>query len=525
MKQKIISIPISILILIIGLFLGIKLQDFLNQKVTGGQEYKFNEVLNYTSKYYFEEIEPDKLVESAIKGMFDELDPHTTYINIEEERLSQESFRGEFDGIGVEFQIIKDTITVVSPIVGGPSDKVGVLAGDKITRIEGESCIGFSNIDVINTLRGEKGSPVNLTIYRPINKREFDFEIVRDKIPMYSIDVSLIYQDSIGYISLSRFSETTTKELLKNLEELKSQGMKRIILDLRNNPGGILSQAVNVADLFLNENKLIVFTEGRITEFNEEFVAKKEFEYENYPLVILINQGSASASEIVAGAVQDWDRGWIVGENSFGKGLVQRPFLLSDDSAIRLTVSRYMTPSGRAIQRDYSNGKDKYYSSIHNDSLISNTDSIKEEFMTSGGRTVYGGGGIHPDSTVKQNILSDYSVELIRNNIFYQFIRFYLDKNSLTIKNKFGDDLEYFANEFSLASELFNFRKFAERNQVEFDKTGFEKDKQYILRRLKAYVAREFWNSKGWYYIQFQEDKQFQTAITLFDSPLINPVK
>lgn len=520
MKQKLINIPLIILILVAGIFIGIKIQNYLEEKTTNAQEYKFNEVLNYTSKYYFKEVDPKKLVELAIEGMFDNLDPHTNYISIDEEKLSQESFRGEFDGIGVEFQIIKDTITVVSPIVGGPSDRVGILSGDKIVKIEGKTCIGFSNTEVINTLRGDKGTPVTLTIFRPYNKRDYDFKIVRDKIPIYSVDAALLFQDSIGYISLSRFSETSTDELVKNLEKLKSEGMKKIVLDLRNNPGGILSQAVNVADMFLDDQKLIVFTEGRIKQFNEKFNAEKEYGYEKYPLVILINRGSASASEIVAGAVQDWDRGWIVGENSFGKGLVQRPFLLSDNSAIRLTVSKYMTPSGRAIQRDYSNGKNEYYA-VHNDSLMNKPDSLKKVYFTNEGRKVYGGGGIHPDSVVQQNDLTDYSIELGKNNIFYQFIRLYLDKNLELIKRKYEENIKLFLKDFSLKAELKNFVKYAESNGVKYNIKEFEKDEDYIQERLKAYVARELRGNSGWYSVLLNEDDQFKAAIKLLDIPLL----
>jgi len=521
MKNKNISIPILLFVLFAGIFIGINVQNYLEESITNAQEYKFNEVLNYTSEYYFEEVDPNTLVETAIEGMFDKLDPHSTYISTEEEKLSQESFHGEFEGIGVEFQIIKDTITVVSPISGGPSYKIGILPGDKIIKIEGKSCIGFSNKNVVNSLRGKKGSEVNLTIFRPFINKEYDYLIVRDKIPLFAVDASLIYQDSIGYISLSKFSETSTEELIHNLKELKSNGMKSIILDLRNNPGGLLSQAVSVTDLFLDEKKLIVYTDGRISRFNDNYYSTKSYEYEKYPLAILINSGSASASEIVAGAIQDWDRGWIVGETSFGKGLVQRPFILSDDSAIRLTVSRYLTPTGRAIQRDYSNGKRDYYSNAHNDSLTIETDSLSKKYTTPSGRTVFGGGGITPDSIVKQSTITDYSIELSRNNIYYQFVRLYLDKNINSIKNSFSDDLKKFNSDFSMKDQLPNFINFAEKNNVEFIKTDFEKDKTFILHRLKAYIAREIWNNKGWYSVLLDDDKQFQTAIKLIDTPII----
>ena len=520
MKNKIINIPILILVLVAGIFVGIKVGDYLQQETTDLQEYKFNEVLNYTTKYYFKETDPHKLVEYAIEGMFDKLDPHTTYISTEDEKLSEESFRGEFEGIGIEFQIIDDTITVVSPISGGPSYKLGILAGDKITKIEGESCIGFTNKDVIKALRGEKGSKVRVTIYRPINKKEYDFTIIRDKIPLLSVDASLLYQDSVGYISLTKFAGTTTEELIKNLGELRDKGMKKIVLDLRNNPGGLLNQAVSVADLFLDDEKLIVYTEGRVNRFDEQFFCTRTYEYENYPLVVLINNGSASASEIVSGAIQDWDRGFIVGENSFGKGLVQRPFILADNSAIRLTVARYFTPSGRAIQRDYSHGKEEYYSAVHDDSLIAKHDSLKK-YKTHGGRIVFGGGGITPDYVVKNSKLTDYSIELSRNNIYYRFIRIYLDHNREKIKSKYGDDFNEFNSGFSMKNELKNLIKFAEKNDVKFNKKDFEKDKDFICHRLKAYIARELFGNSGWYSVLLDYDDQFQKAIKLFDKPIL----
>jgi len=521
MKHTKKNISIMVLSLLAGIFIGIKVENYLDEQTTDLQEYKFNEVLNFTSKYYFEEVDPKILVESAIEGMFDKLDPHTTYISIENERLSEESFRGAFEGIGVEFQIIKDTITVVSPISGGPSDKIGILAGDKITKIEGESSISFTNKDVINSLRGEKGTEVNITIYRPINKKEYEFKIVRDKIPLHSVDVSLIYQDTIGYISLTKFSETTTDELIKSLDELKSQGMKSIVLDLRNNPGGLLSQAVNVSDLFLDDEKLIVFTNGRVSQFDEKFYSTISYEYEKLPLIILINMGSASASEIVAGAIQDWDRGLVVGETSFGKGLVQRPFILSDNSAVRLTVSKYFTPSGRAIQRDYSNGKEDYYNDVHQDSLNDKTDSLTKQYKTHKGRIVFADGGITPDSIVTPIRLTDYSIELSRNNIYYQFIRQYLDNNRIDIEEKYADDLNKFISNFTMKSELEKFIKFAVKNNVELIQSDYVKDKKFIMLRLKAYVARDLWGNRGWYSVILNEDNQFQTAVKLVNTPII----
>ena len=517
--------PVIFMALVLGIILGIKFQIYLYENFPNKNESKINQILKLTTTYYFETVDTSKLVESAINGMFNKLDPHTTYLPVEEEKISEEIFTGEFDGIGVEFQIIKDTITIISPISGGPSQKAGIEAGDKIIRIEGENAIGYTNKKVIENLRGVSGSKANFTIYRSTNKKKYQFSIVRDKIPLNSVDVSIIYNNDIAYINLTRFSETSTSELVRALAKLKLDGMKKIVLDLRNNPGGILGEAVSICDLFLDDNKLIVYTKGRKPEFDDEYFAKNITGYEEFPLVILINSGSASASEIVSGAIQDWDRGLIVGETSFGKGLVQRPFLLSDGSAVRITVSKYFTPSGRTIQRDYSNGKDEYYITIHSNPDSAKADSSKKEFRTKGNRLVYGGGGITPDLIVKYADLTNYSIDLTRKNIYYQFIRKYLDNNKAKIIAKYPT-LELFNSKFNIKNEKDNFIKFAQNNNVVFNKSEFEKDQNYIFQRIKAYIAREIWGNEGWYSIMLKIDDQFQAAIKLFENELTsNKVK
>jgi carboxyl-terminal processing protease len=293
----------------------------------------------------------------------DNLDPHSLYISAKDFSSVEESFRGDFEGIGIEFQIVNDTLTVVSPITGGPSELLGILPGDRIVKINDENCVGITNEQVRDKLRGKAGSKVKISISRIGVKDLIDYEITRDKIPLYSVDVHLLLKDSIGYVSVSRFSETTYDELTEALKDLKRKGMKELMLDLRGNPGGYLSQAVDMADLFIDDEKKIVYTKGRREDTNKEYFASKPSAYEKIPLIVLINHGSASASEIVSGAIQDWDRGLIIGETSFGKGLVQQQFTLPDNSAIRLTTSKYFTPSGRLIQRDYKDKKkyEEYY--------------------------------------------------------------------------------------------------------------------------------------------------------------------
>ncbi len=509
--------------IILGVLLGLELNSVLTKVYYVNTSDKFNDILNYTNKYYFEEVDTDKLMESGIKGMLDELDPHTVYIPPKVQKAAEEDFRGNFEGIGVEFQIIDDTINVVTPITGGPSESVGVMAGDKIIKIDGKDCVGFTNEEVISNLRGEKGTKVSITVYRPSSAKEYEFTIIRDEIPLYSVDASIMTDDKTGYITVSKFAETTTDEILEALKKLTDKGMKQLVLDLRNNAGGLLSQAYSVSDIFIDDNKMIVYTKGRIPDFNEEFKAETSYPYEKIPLVVLVNRGSASASEIVAGAIQDWDRGLIVGETTFGKGLVQRPFILEDGSALRLTVSKYYTPAGREIQRDYKN-KDDYYSYVNStdeskgDNLehTAERDSTRPVFETASGRKVYGGGGITPDYFVSSGKLTDYSAELRRNNIFYEFVRNFLDSKENEIKKKYLS-LEKFLSEYAISDKMLNdLISFAEAKNVKFLKDDFNKDKEYIGGRIKAYIAREYWKDEGWYSVLLKLDEQFNKAVALF---------
>lgn len=524
MKNFLKQWPILFLILLLGIFLGIKLSSIISLSNEARQVKKFGDILKYTEDYYVDKVDSKKLVEDAVKGMFDGLDPHTVYISPKEQKTEEESFRGNFEGIGVEFQIVNDTITVVSPITSGPSETVGIMSGDRFVKIDGKNCIGWKNEDVLKNLRGKKGTTVELTVFRPSNRTTTNFKITRDKINLYSVDASLLYDNETGYINLTHFSETTTDEMKTALQDLSSRGMKRLVLDLRNNPGGYLTQASNVADLFLDDDKLIVYTKGRVSEFDEDFRAKKTYPYEKIPLILLVNRGSASASEIVSGAVQDWDRGLIIGETTFGKGLVQRPIEFSDGSAVRITIAKYYTPSGREIQRNYKDKK-KYYEEVmtreENDTANvdhkTERDSTKPKFKTKNGRTVYGGGGITPDYIIEPGKISDYSVELRKNNVYYQFIRKYLDQNGARLRDKYKNDLKKFVGEFNFTDDqLQSFVKYAESIKVKYDAKGFAQDKNQIRERLKAFVARDLFKNSGWYLTLLKTDRQFQKAISLF---------
>lgn len=508
----------KILILIIGLLVGFQIGKWLTSSSIS-EFNKVESVLKLTQQYYIDEIDPDTLSETAIEGILSKLDPHSTYIPADIQEVIEEEFEGNFEGIGIEFQIIDDTITVISPIIGGPSEELGIQPGDKIIGIEDSSAVGFSNTDVVRMLRGEKGSEVKISIYRPSLDELFDFTITRDVIPINSLETSFIVQDSVGYVRLSRFAEKTTDELKSALSDLSNGGMKYLVLDLRNNPGGYLDQSVSISDLFIDGEKLIVFTDGRISEFDEEFKASVASQYEDIPLIILINRGSASASEIVSGAVQDWDRGLIIGETSFGKGLVQRSFLLSDNSAVRLTISEYFTPSGRAIQRPYTDKK-SYYAEIMNrtndstTAIHDSTDLADPVYETANGRKVYSNGGIEPDYFVKTSDLTNFTASVRSKNLFYHFIRSQIDDGNLIVPDNFQNNLSEFSSHVIITDEVINsFKIFLQSKNVEINENEFSNDIGYIKDILKAYLARDIFNSKGWYMTLLNQDEPFREAL------------
>ncbi len=529
MKKRF-STPIVVLLILVSILGGMQ----LNMLISGDNIYeqlgKFEHVLSYTEKYYVDEVDTQKLTESAIKGMLNDLDPHSVYIDPKQLTKVTEEFRGKFEGIGIEFAIVNDTILVVQPIGGGPSAQLGILSNDRIVKIDGKSAIGFDNDQVMKGLKGPKGTKVSVTIVRPGEKALLDYEIVRDVIPFYSVDVSFMLDDEVGYINVTRFAETTNAEMLSALQKLKGEGMKRLVLDLRFNPGGYLDQAVKMADLFLDGDpatgqRKIVYTKGRRPDFNEEYFATSNSEFEKVPLIILISNGTASASEIVAGAIQDWDRGLIVGETSFGKGLVQRQFDLPDKSAFRLTIARYYTPSGRLIQRSYAEGKEKYQREAFernetegdNISHVEESDSTRPVFKTAGGRKIYGGGGITPDYIVKPEDATPLTVTIRNRNLFYEFITDYLAAHTKEIKEKYKGDFQAFDRDFKIDNALMNqFISFIKEKKVDFNEEQFAKDKEYTEARLKAHIARNFWGNDGWYPVILRSDNQLKKALSIF---------
>lgn len=524
MFNKKVSLFSALLLLLVGIGIGLNITKYFPGETKSELE-KFEEAFYYTKKYYLDEVPSEKLIEDAINGMFKNLDPHTVYIPPVDQNFIADEFAGQFGGIGIEFTIIEDTINVVSAIKGGPSEMLGIKSGDRIVEIENESSVGLTNRDVMMKLRGKKGDDVNITIYRPVTQERIEYSIIRDEIPLNSVDAAFILSDSVGYVKLSKFSETTSKELDKVFKALLSQGMKNLLFDLRDNPGGYLYQAQEVADFFLPKDKLIVYTKGRDNSFDEEFFAEEDNETDKIPLVILVNEGSASASEIVAGAVQDWDRGLVVGTTTYGKGLVQRPVMLDDNSAIRLTIAKYFTPSGRAIQKDYSTQKMSYLH--YNDDSLSDGENINHNFeadtsikvfTTNAGRKVYEKGGITPDYIIHSDTISNTTATLLRKNIFYKFIRKLFDSGEFEVSiNDFQlEDYNRFYrnNKSKIQSKFYDFII-----AVENLSTGkLNKSSDEIDELLRAYLAREIWGEEAWYKIRIVTDKQIQKSLSLFDT-------
>ena len=490
------------------------------------EERKLISALRIINHTYVDSVDNSHLTEEAIESMLKELDPHSNYFTKEEIEKANEPLEGNFEGVGIQFQIYRDTILVVAPIPGGPSDDVGIRAGDKIVKIDGKKATGedIDNKFVRDHLRGEKGSKVDVSIKRTGKKKLIDFTITRDEIPLHSVDASYMLMDNIGLIKVSRFSKTTLDEFKDAVRKLKAEGMKELILDLRGNPGGYLETAKELADQFLDDQKLIVFTEGRKMP-RREMRATSQGAFEEGKLVVLINEGSASASEIVAGAVQDWDRGLVIGRRSFGKGLVQRPFKLPDNSVIRLTTARYHTPSGRCIQRPYEKGdKKEYYMDIqermehgefvHADS-ITFPDSL--QFTTQNGRTVYGGGGIMPDIFVPWDSTrySDYYTELIKNRVPNSFILSYLDDHRKALSKDY-DDVKAFKSRYTISDGMMSdFVEFAKDNDVTYDEEGFNKAQKQIRFLLKAHIARNLFDISAYYEIISMIDQTVQRSVEI----------
>lgn len=509
-----------------GILIGATFSDSTTQQQDLGKSLeKFKEVLTLIDRNYVDEVDSEVLVEDAIEHMLTKLDPHSAYIPAEERIRANEALQGNFEGIGIEFNIFKDTIVVVTPLGGGPSEAVGIMPGDKIVKINGKDVagVGFTNRDVQEHLKGPKGSEVNIAVKRRGEEELIDFKIVRDRIPQNSVDASYLIKDKIGYIKISRFSATTYQEFIESLKNLKKQGMEKLILDLQGNPGGYMNHAIQIADEFLPDDNKIVYTKGKQTRFNTDAVAKRKGMFEKGDLIVLINEGSASASEIVSGALQDNDRALLVGRRTFGKGLVQQPIELKDGSELRLTISRYYTPSGRSIQKPYDKSE-KYEEDILNryehgeffsvDS-IRFVDSLK--YTTKAGRTVYGGGGIMPDYFVPLDTLaaSPYLNRLYNTNTLQEYTFQYVRDNAKKLEKM---SFEEFRKSFKITEEMIQeLTQLAKQNGVKPKPQEIKAHRDLFELHIKAQVARQVWGNNGFYPIFNQTNEILQKAIDLFD--------
>ncbi|MFO7978160.1 MAG: S41 family peptidase [Bacteroidales bacterium] len=488
---------------------------------------KIHTALQVVKFAYIDSVEGETLVEDAIKGMLKELDPHSVYLSAEDLRRANEALSGSFEGIGIQFNIINDTIVVVSPVPGGPSEKVGIMPGDKIVTIEGESATGtkVSNEMVQSWLRGERGTKVQIGIYRPGQNEILDFTITRDKIPIDSVDAAFMATPETGYIKISRFARTTIREFHEAFNSLEKQGMKNLILDLNYNSGGYLDVAVDLTDQFLEREQLIVYTEGRAAP-KQSFSSTFRGDFKNGKLVVLINEGSASASEILAGAVQDWDRGLLVGRRSFGKGLVQRPFELPDGSAIRLTVAAYHTPTGRNIQKPYDQGNGEYMQDLNHrlesGELVSAEnidfpDSLKYTTLRNQ-RVVYGGGGIMPDFFVPLDTtrVSPFYSMLLRRGTINNFGIEYTNQHRDRLLGSYPD-AEAFLRDFQVDQSIMDSLIEYARNQEIETEEGMDDSEPYIRNQLKAHIARNLFDFAAYVQVSMQMDEGFRTAIEIIE--------
>lgn len=499
---------------------------------------KFAATLFYIDNFYVDSTNTPELVEEAIVSMLKELDPHSSYISKDDIDAANEPLEGSFEGIGVTFQLLRDTILVVSPVPGGPSEKLGILGGDRILKIDGEEAFGkkVTNKFVMDRLRGKKGTKVEVSIFRENQTGLIDYTIVRDEIPINSIDASYMLSKDIGYIKLNRFSKTSMEEFHSSMKALRKSGMENLILDLRSNSGGFLNVAVELSDEFLEEGKLIVYTEGSKSP-RQDFTATKRGSFEKGKLVVLINEGSASASEIVSGAIQDWDRGIVIGRRSFGKGLVQRPFQLPDGSVIRLTAARYYTPSGRSIQRPYDKGSETYFKDLferQKKGELVNADSIhfpdSLRYLTAANRTVFGGGGIMPDLFVPVDTLhlTRYYSDLIRKGVFNRYTIDFSNKNRDEYKKTYKTTEKYIQSVEVTQEMMDDFLALAKKEEVSFDEDLFKRSEDFIKLQIKALIARNIWDMESYYKVVSNQDETLQQAIEIINkkdifSQLIHP--
>ena len=520
-KKLIIFLPLIISIsIVLGITVG---TQFSNRKYISNNDRKLNTILNMVSDGYVDTIDVNKIIEQTIPHMLNNLDPHTVYIPAKDLTEVNNELDGSFSGIGISFFIMNDTVRIVEVLSGGPSEKAGLIAGDKIVSVNDTSFTGskVTNQEVFKKLRGIKGSSIKLGIKRSSSDKVLSYDLIRGDIPVNSIDAAYMVEKEIGYVKINKFARTTYDEFLQALVKLKNEGAERYILDLRGNGGGFMEMAILMANEFLPENSLIVYTQGREKKNNQQFWSDGNGSFQDVELAVLIDEYSASASEILAGAIQDNDRGLIVGRRSFGKGLVQRQFELADSSAIRMTVSRYHTPSGRCIQKDYKKGSDAYSHDIYDRIIsgeLSNKDSIKIDttnvFQTVHRRKVYGGGGIIPDIFVPSDTsgITSYYINVSNAGLLQKYAYSYSEINREDFSKL--EDYKQFLRILPSNNNILNdFVSFAAENGVPARWYYINMSKELIVNQIKALIARDIFGSEAFYPIYNKNDKMIQKAV------------
>jgi carboxyl-terminal processing protease len=514
------------IILIVFLLFNIQSSFVSAQEDVQQNQLKFGRLLRLVDSYYVDSANVDELTEKAIVHLLSELDPHSVYMSKDEVDKMNEPLVGNFEGIGISFNIFKDTLLVTTTISGGPSEKVGLRAGDRIVEVDKKNIagIGLKNSDVFDMLRGDKGTIVELKVFRKNVSELLDFTIIRDKIPIYSLDASYMINESTGLIKLNKFAKTTIEEFVTAMKDLKKQNVQNLILDLRGNGGGYLETASEISGQFLKKDELVVYTSG-LNEPKKDYLATASGEFKKGNLVVLIDENSASASEIVAGAIQDWDRGIIVGRRSFGKGLVQKPYYLTDGSMVRLTIAHYYTPSGRCIQKPYEEGLTEYRKETQNrfsngelfnaDSIVF-SDSLKYKTLLNG-RDVYGGGGVMPDIFVPIDTSFHYQYvnRLRRNNIIYNYTLEYIDKNREVIKSNYPD-FKKFEIKFEVPEEMIlGIVENGVKDGIEKDEESLAFTKDDMKKEIKALLARDLYSRDDFYKIYYKDDEAVLEALKI----------
>lgn len=520
---------IIFLYLLVAFLFGVSVAvNFLPSKksaLSNSQLNKLNEVMNYINQYYVDTVNMDSVYDLAISTVLQSLDPHSAYASYEENKTMMESLNGAFEGVGIQFNIMNDTVMVIATISGGPSEKAGVKAGDRIVKVDGKSMVGATNDQVFKKLRGKKGTKVKMEILRPGYKELNVFEVKRDVIPTYTIDVSYMVNKQTGYIKINEFGSTTTDEFKQAITKLQRKGMKSMIIDLRGNSGGFLDAAIGVCDELLPNKQKIVSVEG-LKVRPEIFYATRKGSFEQGKVVVLIDDFSASAAEIVAGAVQDNDRGYIVGRRSFGKGLVQRQFDLSDKSTIRLTTARYHTPSGRCIQRDYKKGTEAYYEELYERYLrgeMDNADSVKMdkslEYTTIGGRKVYGGGGIMPDYFIPiehGEALNGY-YDVANTAALTQYAFNYTNSNKDILKKKYPN-AQTFVSTMSISdAQIVELLKYYTKLTQKKTPSLSTESKKELKIWMKALIGRNLYGNEAFYPVINSTDKTIKKAVEVVE--------